>query len=133
VVVATRGKDSLGEFPEMTAPRGGLQRRPRTIRRIRSSFFASFFVCVESISVLLSLYMVTFTHILPYVQILLSALLIVSIIMQRTGASLGGAFGVDNFSSGFHTRRGLERTLFYTSIVIGILFALSALISLLIN
>lgn len=72
-------------------------------------------------------------HILPYVQIVLSALLIVSIIMQRTGASLGGAFGVDNFSSGFHTRRGLERTLFFTSIIIGILFAISALISLLIS
>lgn len=73
-----------------------------------------------------------FLHgILPYVQIILSALLIVCILLQRTGASLGGAFGADNFSSGFHTRRGLERTLFYTTIVLGILFALSALINLL--
>jgi preprotein translocase subunit SecG len=71
--------------------------------------------------------------ILPYVQIILSALLIVCVLLQRTGASLGGAFGADNFSSGFHTRRGLERTLFYTTIVLGILFALSALISLLIS
>ena len=74
----------------------------------------------------------TFLHgILPYVQIILSALLIVCILLQRTGASLGGAFGGDNFSSGFHTRRGLEKTLFYTTIVLGILFALSALINLL--
>ena len=73
-----------------------------------------------------------FLHgILPYVQIILSALLIVCILLQRTGASLGGAFGADNFSSGFHTRRGLEKTLFYTTIVLGILFALSALINLL--
>ena len=71
--------------------------------------------------------------VLPYVQIILSALLIVSVIMQRTGASLGGAFGVDNFSSGFHTRRGLEKTLFYSTIVLGILFAISALVSLLIS
>ncbi|HVM73571.1 MAG TPA: preprotein translocase subunit SecG [Candidatus Paceibacterota bacterium] len=77
--------------------------------------------------------MVTLISILPYVQIILSALIIVSVIMQRTGASLGGAFGVDNFSSGFHTRRGLERTLFYTTIVLGILFAISALVSLLIS
>ncbi|MEK7092967.1 MAG: preprotein translocase subunit SecG [Patescibacteria group bacterium] len=69
--------------------------------------------------------------VLPYVQIILSALLIVCILLQRTGASLGGAFGADNFSSGFHTRRGLEKTLFYTTIVLGILFALSALINLL--
>lgn len=79
------------------------------------------------------LYMATLTHVLPYVQIILSALIIVSVIMQRTGASLGGAFGVDNFSSGFHTRRGLEKTLFYATIVLGILFAISALVSLLIR
>jgi preprotein translocase subunit SecG len=69
---------------------------------------------------------------LPYIQIILSALIIVSIILQRTGASLGGAFGVDNFSSGFHTRRGLEKTLFYATIIFAILFVLSALVSLLI-
>jgi len=40
-----------------------------------------------------------------YVQIVLSALLVAAILLQRTGASLGGAFGADNFSSGFHTRR----------------------------
>ena len=70
---------------------------------------------------------------LPYVQIILSALIIVCVLLQRTGASLGGAFGADNFSSGFHTRRGLEKTLFYATIVLGILFALSALINLLIS
>lgn len=72
-------------------------------------------------------------EILPYLQIGLSALLIAAIIMQQTGASLGGAFGADNFSSGFHTRRGFERTLFYATIVLGVLFALSALISILIS
>ena len=71
--------------------------------------------------------------VLPYVQIVLSALLIASILLQRTGATLGGAFGADNFSSGFHTRRGLEKTLFYATIVIGILFALSALLQLLLT
>jgi len=81
----------------------------------------------------MALYMTAITHALPYVQIILSALLIVSIIMQKTGASLGGAFGVDNFSSGFHTRRGLEKTLFYSSIILGILLAISALINLLIK
>lgn len=70
---------------------------------------------------------------LPYAQIALSALLIGAILLQRTGASLGGAFGADNFSSGFHTRRGLEKTLFWATIILGILFALSALINLLIS
>ena len=67
---------------------------------------------------------------LPYVQIGLSLLLIGAILLQRTGASLGGAFGADNFTSGFHTRRGLERTLFHATIVLSVLFALSALVNL---
>ena len=71
--------------------------------------------------------------VLPYVQIVLSVLLMVCVLLQRTGASLGGAFGADNFSSGFHTRRGLEKTLFRATIVIAILFAVSALIHLLIS
>ena len=70
---------------------------------------------------------------LPYVQIVLSAILIGAIVLQRTGASLGGAFGADNFSSGFHTRRGLERTLFYATITVAILFVLSAVVNLLIS
>ncbi|MBI4088234.1 preprotein translocase subunit SecG [Candidatus Kaiserbacteria bacterium] len=71
--------------------------------------------------------------VLPYVQIALSVLIIIAVLLQRTGASLGGAFGADNFSSGFHTRRGLEKTLFQATIVLGILFAISALINLLIS
>ena len=67
---------------------------------------------------------------LPYIQIALSVLLIVAILMQRTGASLGGAFGADNFSSGFHTRRGIEKTLFNATIMLAILFAASALVTL---
>ena len=59
-------------------------------------------------------------------------MLILTILLQQTGSGLGGAFGADNFSSGFHTRRGLERTLFYTTIVLGVFFALTALINLLI-
>ena len=70
---------------------------------------------------------------LPYIQIALSVLIIIAVLLQRTGAGLGGAFGADNFGSGFHTRRGFEKTLFRVTIVLGILFALSALINLLIG
>lgn len=75
--------------------------------------------------------MVLLLQVLPYVQIGLSLLLIAAILMQRTGASLGGAFGVDNFSSGFHTRRGFEKFLFRATITLSILFALSAFVNLL--
>ena len=70
---------------------------------------------------------------LPFVQIGLSVLLIGAILLQSTGASLGGAFGADNFSSGFHTRRGFEKTLFQATIVLAILFALSAFVNLIIS
>lgn len=71
--------------------------------------------------------------VLPYVQVVLSVLLMLCIVLQRTGASLGGAFGADNFSTGFHTRRGFEKTLFRATIVLAALFALSALVHLFIG
>lgn len=69
----------------------------------------------------------TLVGILPYIQLVLSVLLICSILLQQTGASLGGAFGGDNFSAAYHTRRGSELFLFWATIVISILFALTAL------
>lgn len=68
--------------------------------------------------------------ILPYVQIILSILLVAAILLQQRGSSLGGAFGGDNFSATFHKRRGAELFLFRLSIVLAILFALSAFVTL---
>ena len=73
----------------------------------------------------------TLGGVLPYIQIILSVLLIICVLLQQTGASVGGAFGGDNFSAGFHTRRGMEKHLFRATIVIGILFVLSAFVALL--
>jgi protein translocase SecG subunit len=68
---------------------------------------------------------------LPYVQIILSVLLVGAVLLQRTGAQVGGAFGgSDNLSSAYHTRRGFEKVLFSATIVIAILFAVSALVTL---
>ena len=66
---------------------------------------------------------------LPYIQIILSVLLVAAILLQQRGSSLGGAFGGDNFSSAFHKRRGAELFLFKFSIGIAILFVLSALLN----
>ena len=71
------------------------------------------------------------SSLLPYIQIVLAVVMIAAILLQQTGAALGGAFGgSDNFSSAFHTRRGVERTLFIITIVVAILFAISALLNL---
>lgn len=68
---------------------------------------------------------------LPYTQIILAIILIAAILLQRTGVQLGGAFGGgDNLSSAYHTRRGMERTLFFVTIIVAILFAVSALLNL---
>ena len=68
--------------------------------------------------------------VLPYIQIVLAVLLMVCVLLQQTGASLGGAFGGGHFTAGYHTRRGSERYLFWASIIIGILFAGTALLAL---
>lgn len=71
--------------------------------------------------------------ILPFIQIALAILLIAAILLQQSGSGVGGAFGGDNFSATFHKRRGAEKFLFYASIVLGTLFALSAFVALIIQ
>ncbi len=66
---------------------------------------------------------------LPYAEIILSILLIVGIVLQQRGATLGGAFGGDNFASTFYKRRGAEKFLFNATIVIAILLVLAAIAS----
>ena len=68
----------------------------------------------------------TIEGVLPYIQIILSVLLVAAVLLQQTGASLGGAFGGDNFSAAYHTRRGSEKFLFYATIILALLFVLSS-------
>ena len=68
---------------------------------------------------------------LPYIQIILSILLVASILLQQRGSSLGGAFGGDNFSSAFHKRRGAELFLFKFTIGIAVLFVITAILNVL--
>lgn len=64
---------------------------------------------------------------LPYAEIILSILLIAGIVLQQRGASIGGAFGGDNFASTFYKRRGAERFLFIATIGIAIALVLTAI------
>lgn len=68
--------------------------------------------------------------ILPYIQIVLAVLLVAGILLQQNEAGLGSAFGGGGGgdSSIEHTRRGFEKTLFRATIVIAILFVLSAIL-----
>ena len=71
--------------------------------------------------------------ILPYAQIILSVLLVTAVLLQQSGSDTGGALGGSNGETFHHTRRGFEKFLFYLSIVCGILFTLSALLSIIIK
>ena len=70
---------------------------------------------------------------LPYIQIILSIVLVTAILLQQSSAGVGGALGGGDGGSFHHTRRGFEKFLFYWSIVCGILFALLALLSIIIK
>lgn len=67
--------------------------------------------------------------ILPYAQIILSVILVAAVLLQHSAAGLGGALGGSDNEAFSHTRRGFEKTLFYLTIICGILFALFALLS----
>ena len=71
--------------------------------------------------------------ILPYIQIILSIILIGAILLQQSSAGLGGVLGGGDSGGLHHTRRGFEKFLFATTIVVGILFAISAFMAILIK
>jgi preprotein translocase subunit SecG len=60
--------------------------------------------------------------------VLISVALIVSVILQSKGAGLGGLTGADTGGI-FTARRGVEKTLFYVTIALGVLFFVLAIIS----
>ncbi len=71
----------------------------------------------------------TILHILPYIQITLSVVLIILILLQPTDADAGGSFGGGAVST-WHTRRGGERLVFLATIVVAILFVGSVILDL---
>lgn len=67
---------------------------------------------------------------LPWVQIILSILLTVSILLQKSDAGIGGAFGSGNDGGGtYHTRRGFEKFLFRLTIVLAFLLVVSSVVA----
>ena len=71
-------------------------------------------------------------HILPWIQVVISILLIITILLQQSGAGLGGALGGGDGSANYHTKRGFEKFLFYLTIIIAVLFVASALAAVLV-
>jgi protein translocase SecG subunit len=74
------------------------------------------------------------SNILPTVQIVISFLLIISILLQQTGAGIGaGLGGSSETSASMSTRRGFEKTLLKVTIFLAILFFVTSVLALLIK
>ncbi len=65
------------------------------------------------------------------IQIVISILLIVCILLQQRGAGLGGVFG--GGGEDYHTKRGLEKTVFIATIILAFLFLCLGIVRLILN
>lgn len=63
-------------------------------------------------------------------QIVISALLVTSILLQQRGAGLSGAFGGEG--GVYFKKRGMEKILFIATIILAGLFILSAVVRMII-
>ncbi|MCE9517778.1 preprotein translocase subunit SecG [Candidatus Nomurabacteria bacterium] len=70
---------------------------------------------------------------LPYIQIILSIILIATALLQQSSAGLGGVLGGGDSGGLHHTRRGFEKFLFGTTIVVGLLFIASTILAILVK
>lgn len=67
-------------------------------------------------------------NLLPLFQIAVSVILMVLILLQQRGQALGSAFGQGE--GGFYaTRRGIQKKIFWGTIVCGILFIVLAILN----
>ncbi|MEK7198254.1 MAG: preprotein translocase subunit SecG, partial [Patescibacteria group bacterium] len=60
-------------------------------------------------------------------QIIISTLLILAILLQARGSGLSSVFGGE--STFYHTRRGMEKVIFWLTIVLAVLFVITNLVS----
>lgn len=72
--------------------------------------------------------MINLLAILPYITIGSAVLMMVAILLQQRGASLGAGFG--GSSELYTTRRGLDKNLFEVTIILAVIFVLSILVGL---
>lgn len=67
---------------------------------------------------------------LPYAQMLVAILLVVATLLQQKGTGLGSVFGGEG--NIYQTKRGLERILFISTVILTSLFFITAVLNLII-
>lgn len=66
------------------------------------------------------------SKLLPFIQIISSLLLIIVVLLQNREGGASGIMGGDGVGGSFYTKRGLEKGLLYSTIVLAIIFFSSA-------
>lgn len=69
-------------------------------------------------------------QVLLIIQIILSIAIVTLILIQAKGTGLGQAFG--GMGGNYSTRRGVEKTVFFLTIIVAVLFFLSSVVQLLV-
>lgn len=75
----------------------------------------------------------TITQVLPWFQLILSLLLVIFVLLQRSADGIEGALGGSASNMTYFARRGAERFLFVGTIIIAILFAVTSVLPLIIK
>jgi len=70
------------------------------------------------------------SSILPIIQISISIALITTILLQQRGAGSSAIFGGGGSGSSYYTKRGFEKILFISSIILAGLFMVTAFLNL---
>lgn len=68
---------------------------------------------------------------LQILQIVISVLLMTAILLQQKGTGLGAAFG--GSSNVYSTKRGVDKLLFRSTIILGVLFVATAIANILVK
>lgn len=75
----------------------------------------------------------TITQVLPWFQLILSLLLVIFVLLQRSADGIEGALGGSASNMTYFARRGAERFLFIGTMVIAILFVVTSVLPLIIK
>jgi protein translocase SecG subunit len=68
--------------------------------------------------------------ILQIIQIAVAAVLVALILFQQRGTALGSSFGGEGGGSFYSTRRGIQKKLYWATIVLGACFIILAIVNL---
>lgn len=71
-------------------------------------------------------------NILDIAQIVISALIAITILLQQRGEGLSSAFGGEGGGASYFKKRGMEKVLYIATIVLAVLFIASAIYRILI-